>query len=193
VKRFTGGIIRSVLAVLMDPWFTPLEARQAMRGNFLVAGGVLFLAACGGEKKAEAPAAAAPEAAAPAPATEAPAMAAAPAPTGATIDVNMELVGSTYKYDPSTISAKAGDVIKFHNKSGGPHNVAFDAAGIPSGSAAAIDAALGATKMGPLMGALVLEPDAVITISTAGFPAGTYNFHCTPHQALGMKGALTVN
>ena len=58
-----------------------------MRGNFLVAGAVLVLAACGGEKKAEAPAAAAPEAAAPAPApaADAPAMApAAPATTGAT-------------------------------------------------------------------------------------------------------------
>ncbi len=120
-------------------------------------------------------------------------MAAAPAPTGATIDVSMELVGSTYKYDPATITVKAGDVIKFHNKSGGPHNVAFDAAGIPSGSAAAVDAALGANKMGPLTGALLVEPNAVFTFSTAGLPAGTYNFHCTPHQALGMKGVLTVN
>ena len=120
-------------------------------------------------------------------------MAAAPAATGATIDVSMELVGSTYKYDPATITVKAGDVIKFHNKSGGPHNVAFDAAGIPSGSAAAVDAALGANKMGPLTGALLVEPDAIFTFSTAGLPAGTYNFHCTPHQALGMKGVLTVN
>lgn len=170
---------------------------MAMRGTFLVAGAVLFLAACGGEKKAEAPAAAAPEAAAPAPApaADAPAMApaAAPAATGATVDVNMELVGSAYKYDPATITVKAGDVIRFHNKSGGPHNIAFDGAGIPAGSSGAVDAALGATKMGPLTGALVMEPDAIITFSTAGLPAGAYNFHCTPHQALGMKGVLTVN
>lgn len=163
-----------------------------MRGSFLVAS-VMVLAACGGEKKAEAPAATpAPEAAAAAPAAEAPAMAAAPAATGATIDVSMELVGSTYKYDPATITVKAGDVIKFHNKSGGPHNLAFDAAGIPSGSQAAVDAALGANKMGPLTGALLVEPDAIFTFSTAGLPAGTYNFHCTPHQALGMKGVLTI-
>lgn len=169
-----------------------------MRGHFLVAGAVLFVAACGGEKKPEAPAAAAPEAAAPAPTTPAPdaaapAMAPAAAATGTTIDVKMELVGSTYKYDPATITAKAGDVVKFHNVSGGPHNVAFDAAGIPAGSSAAVDAALGATKMGPLMGALVTEANAVIEFPTAGLPAGTYNFHCTPHQALGMKGVLTIN
>jgi len=176
-----------------------------MRGNFLVAGAVLFLAACGGEKKAEAPAAAAPAADAPAMAAagaDAPAMAAtgadapamAPAAaTGATVDVSMELVGSTYKYDPATITVKAGDVINFHNKSGGPHNLAFDAAGIPSGSSSAVDAALGATKMGPLTGPLLVEPAAIFTFNTAGLPAGTYNFHCTPHQALGMKGVLTVN
>ena len=165
-----------------------------MRGSFLAAGALMVLAACGGEKKPEAPAATpAPAAAAGAPAAEAPATAAAPAPTGATVDVNMELVGSTYKYDPATITVKAGDVIKFHNKNGGPHNVAFDAPGIPSGSQAAVDAALGATKMGPLTGALLVEPDAIFTLSTAGLPAGTYNFHCTPHQALGMKGVLTVN
>ena len=166
-----------------------------MRGHFLVAGAVLFLAACGGEKKPEAPAAAAPDAAAPAtPAPDAAAPAAAPAAaTGTTIDVKMELVGSAYKYDPATITAKAGDVIKFHNVSGGPHNVAFDAAGIPAGSAAAVDNALGATKMGPLMGALVTEANAIIEFPTAGLPAGTYNFHCTPHQALGMKGVLTIN
>jgi len=164
-----------------------------MRGSFLVASAVMVLAACGGEKKAETPAATpAPEAAAGSPAAEAPAMAAAPAATGATIDVSMELVGSTYKYDPATITVKAGDVIKFHNKNGGPHNLAFDAAGIPSGSQAAVDAALGANKMGPLTGALLVEPDAIFTFSTAGLPAGTYNFHCTPHQALGMKGVLTI-
>jgi len=165
--------------------------REFEIGDFLVAGVLVVLAACGGEKKAEAPAAApAPEATAPAPAS---AMAVAPAPTGATVDVNMELVGTAYKYDPATITVKAGDVVRFHNKSGGPHNIAFDEKAIPAGSAAAIDAALGATKMGPLMGALMLEPDAIITFATAGLPAGTYNFHCTPHQALGMKGVLTVN
>ncbi len=176
-----------------------------MRGSFLVPAMLVVLAACGGEKKAEAPAAApapdamaaapAADAAAPAmaPAADAAAPAMAPAATGATIDVNMELVGSTYKYDPATITAKAGDVIRFHNKSGGPHNVAFDAATIPAGSAAAVDAALGPNKMAPLMGPLETETDAIFSFPTAGLPAGTYNFHCTPHQALGMKGVLTVN
>ena len=164
-----------------------------MRVATMAAGLVLVLAACGGEKKApEAPAAAAPAPEAAAPATPAP-DAAAPAATGASVDVNMDLDGTNYVYKPASLTVKAGDVIKFHNKSGGPHNVAFDAAGIPSGAAGPVDAALGAGKMGPLTGALVTEQDAIITLNTAGFPAGKYAFHCTPHQALGMKGDLTVN
>jgi plastocyanin len=153
----------------------------------MAAGLVLVLTACGGEKKAEAPAAAAPAAVAPA------AEAAPAAATGATIDVNMVLEGTAYKYVPAAITAKAGDVIKFHNKSGGPHNVAFDAGKIPAGSEAAIDGALGAGRMGPLMGALLVEQDAVFSLNTTGFPAGKYSFNCTPHQALGMRGELTVN
>lgn len=165
-----------------------------MRVATMAAGLVLVLAACGGEKKApEAPAAAAtpaPEAAAPA--TPAP-DAAAPAGTGATVDVNMELDGQSYLYKPADVTVKAGDVLRFHNKSGGPHNIAFDAAGIPSGAAGPVDAALGAGKMGPLTGALVVEQDAIITFNTTGFPAGKYAMHCTPHQALGMHGSITVN
>lgn len=159
-----------------------------MRVATMAAGLVLVLTACGGEKKAEAPAAA-PAAAAPA----APAEAAPAAATGATIDVDMVIDGTAYKYVPASITAKAGDLIKFHNKSGGPHNVAFDAGKVPSGSDAAIDAALGAGKMGPLTGALVVEQDGIFSLNTTGFPAGKYAFHCTPHMALGMHGDLTVN
>ena len=159
-----------------------------MRVATMAAGLVLVLTACGGEKKAEAPAAA-PAAAAPA----AEAAAAPAAATGATIDVNMVLEGTKYLYVPASITAKAGDLIKFHNKSGGPHNVAFVAGQIPAGTEAAIDAALGAGRMGPLMGALLVEQDAVFSLNTTGLPAGKYGFTCTPHQALGMHGDLTVN
>ncbi len=162
-----------------------------MRVATMAAGLVLVLTACGGEKKAEAPAATPAPAA---PAAEAPAAAATtPAATGATIDVNMVLEGTAYKYVPEAFTVKAGDVVRFHNKSGGPHNVAFVAGKIPAGTEATIDAALGANRMGPLTGALLVEQDAVFTLNTTGFPAGTYGLTCTPHSALGMHGEMTVN
>jgi plastocyanin len=166
-----------------------------MRVATIAAGLAVMLAACGGEKKAPAAEGSAMNPAPAAEAAPAPAAAAteaAPAATGATVDVSMVLEGTAYKYVPAEITVKAGDVIKFKNVSGGPHNVAFKAGAFPSGADAAIDAALGANKMGPLTGNLIVEQDGVYTLGTAGFPAGKYNFHCTPHEALGMKGVLTV-
>src|SRR5580765_5506331 len=99
-----------------------------MRVTSMVAGLAFVLAACGGEKKAENQTTTTPEQPAAAPA-------AAPAAGGATHDVNMLLEGSTYKFDPSDITIKSGDVVNFHNKTGGPHNVSFWADSIPGGAA----------------------------------------------------------
>ena len=168
-----------------------------MRVATIAAGLAVMLAACGGEKKAAdaegsatnpAPAAEA----APAPAAPAGEAAPAAAATGATVNVDMVLEGTAYKYVPAEIKAKSGDVLNFKNVSGGPHNVAFKAGAVPSGAEGPIDAALGSNKMGPLTGNLIVEANKVFTLATTGFPKGDYEFHCTPHEALGMKGKLTV-
>ncbi len=154
-----------------------------MRKMMSVAGLAFALAACGGEKKAEeAPAAAAP-------ATEAPA--AAPAATGTTHEIQMVLEGSTYKYVPSELKVKAGDKVVFKNVSGGPHNVQFVVDSIPAGAATVLDAAM-ADRMGPAAGPLLAEPNQTYEVSFAGAPAGKYPFYCLPHQAMGMKGVITV-
>ena len=85
----------------------------------LVAGLAVLLAACGGEKAPEQTPAAVPAADTAAPA------ATAAVPTGATHDVRMEFDGKTYHFIPATLTIKAGDVVNFHNISGGPHNVAL--------------------------------------------------------------------
>ncbi|HEX2636010.1 MAG TPA: plastocyanin/azurin family copper-binding protein [Gemmatimonadales bacterium] len=159
-----------------------------MRVTSMVAGLAIALAACGGEKKPEAQSTttttAAPEQPAAAPA-------AAPAAGGTNHDVNMVLDGSTYKYDPSELTIKAGDVVTFHNKSGGPHNVSFWTDSIPSGAADVLKGTM-PDQMAPLEGPLLTEPDAAYKISFAGAPTGEYKFYCLPHLALGMHGKLTV-
>jgi len=168
-----------------------------MRVATIAAGLAVMLAACGGEKKAAdaegsatnpAPA----TGAAPAPAAPAGEAAPAAAATGASVNVDMVLEGTAYKYVPSEIKVKSGDVINFKNVSGGPHNVAFKPGAIPSGAEGPIDAALGSNKMGPLTGNLLVEANKDFTLATTGFPKGDYELHCTPHEALGMKGKLTV-
>ncbi len=150
-----------------------------MRMTAAVAGLVLMVAACGGGEQA--PAADTTAAAAPAP---------APA-TGATHDVNMVLEGSAYLYVPAELTIKTGDVVVFHNVSGGPHNVQFYPDSIPAGAAAILNAGM-PDRMGELAGPLVVEPNATYTISFAGAPAGEYRFMCLPHLAMNMVGKITV-
>lgn len=150
-----------------------------MRNTAVVAGFAILMAACGGSKEAT-----------PAADTSA-AVAPAPAATGATHDVNMIMEGTAYKFVPAELSVKVGDQVVFHNVSGGPHNVAFWADSIPAGAQAVIDPQL-KDQIAPLSSALVIEPNATIAISFAGAPAGEYKFTCTPHQAMGMHGKITV-
>jgi plastocyanin len=158
-----------------------------MRVTSMVAGLAIVLAACGGEKKAEEQTTTTtPEQ----PAAEQPAAAPA-AGGGAAHDVNMVLEGSTYKFDPAELTIKSGDVVNFHNKSGGPHNVSFWADSIPSGAGDKLKAGM-PDQMAPLEGPLLTEPDAVYKVTFAGAPTGDYKFYCLPHLALGMHGKITV-
>lgn len=157
-----------------------------MRVTSMVAGLAIVLAACGGEKKAEDQSTTAtPEQPAAAPA------AAPAAGGGGTHDVMMVLDGSTYKFDPAELTIKAGDVVNFHNKSGGPHNVSFWADSIPAGGADVLKGTM-PDQMAPLEGPLLTEQDAVYKVSFAGAPTGDYKFYCLPHLALGMKGKISV-
>jgi len=156
-----------------------------MRAKFFLAGLVVVAAACGkkgGDTAADTTATMAPST----PAATPPAAA-----TGTAHDVNMELDGSTYKFEPAALTIKSGDVVRFHDVSGGPHNVSFYTDSIPAGAAAALTAGM-PDQTAPLSGPLLVEPNAVYTVSFAGAPAGTYKLYCLPHTAMGMKATITV-
>jgi plastocyanin len=164
-----------------------------MRVTSMVAGLAIVLAACGGEKKADDQSTmtpATPDSSAAAPAA-APASGGEAAAGGGNHDVNMSLEGSSYKFDPAELTIKPGDVVTFHNKSGGPHNVSFWADSIPAGGADKLKAAM-PDQMAPLEGPLLTEQDGTYKVSFAGAPTGDYKYYCLPHLALGMKGKITV-
>jgi plastocyanin len=147
----------------------------------VLAGLAAVLMGCGGEKN-NAGAADTTAAAAATPA----------APTaGATHDVNMVLEGTTYKFVPNELSVKVGDQVVFHNVSGGPHNVAFFPDSIPAGAKEVIDPQLH-DQIGPLSSALLVDPNATLSVSFANAPVGDYKFTCTPHMAMGMHGKISV-
>lgn len=171
-----------------------------------LAASVLLLGACGGDKKGTtdtASAAATPTAdagtagangAAPAAAGGAApaggAVAAKPA-TGATHEVKMYGDDKGYRFEPANLTVKQGDAVKFTMVNGGPHNVAFDPAAIPSGAAAQLNANM-PNPVAELSSQMLMNPNEAVTVSFAGVPAGTYNYHCTPHLAMNMKGVVTV-
>lgn len=157
-----------------------------MRVTSMVAGLALALAACGGGEKAGDQAAGdqAANTTTPAAGSE------APAGTGATHDVDMTLVDGQYRFVPEQLTIKAGDVVRFHNRQGGPHNVMFFSDSIPAGAAAVIDA--GMDESAPLTSQMAVTQDEVITVAFNGAPTGRYHYTCVPHQAMGMNGNITV-
>ena len=159
----------------------------------VLAGAALVLSACGDKKTTPAAdsAAATPAAAVPAPAAAAPAAGAMAPITGTTHEVKMIGDGAGYRFDPANITIKAGDGIKFVLVSGGPHNVAFDATTLAAAAKTVLMANM-PEQAGELSGKMLLNANESYTMSFAGVPAGTYDYHCTPHLAMNMKGKITV-
>jgi plastocyanin len=161
-----------------------------------LASSALVLGACGGDSgNATDSAQAAESTAAVAVATPgagtAEAIAAAPA-TGQVHEVKMLVTpAGEYRFDPANVTIKQGDAVKWVMVSGGPHNVQFDEAATPAAAKGQLRANMPnmATELGSPM---MMNPDETYQVSFANVPAGTYNYNCTPHLAMGMTGVVTV-
>jgi plastocyanin len=155
------------------------------------------LGACGGGEKTgtdtskAAAAPAAPAANAPAAAAPAAGAVAKVAATGATHTVKMISDDKGYRFEPADLTIKQGDAIKFVTVSGGPHNIAFDPATLPADVKAQLDANMD-NKIAELQSPMLMNPNDEYPISFGGVKPGTYEFHCTPHLAMNMKGKVTV-
>ena len=108
-----------------------------------------------------------------------------------TIVVRMLGDASGYRFQPASVSAHVGDVVRFVNVSGGPHNVSFWEDSIPAGAAATLQRNMQKT-MGTLSGVLLSEPNETYTVSLAGLRPGTYRYYCVPHLAVKMAGRIMI-
>ena len=163
-------------------------------GMALVAS-ALMLMACGGassEKTTDTAASAATTPAAQPAATPAGTgtPGAAAAITGTTHEVKMIGDASGYKFVPATLTIKAGDGVKWTMVSGGPHNVAFQ--DVPADAKDQLKANMLDQSSGELSSKMMMQPNESMTMSFANVKAGKYDYHCTPHLAMGMKGSITV-
>ncbi len=104
----------------------------------------------------------------------------APAPKTVVVKA-VDVSATEYKWLPAEISVNPGDTVRFQQTTAMPHNVQFKDA--PAG------ASLGDALMGPFMS----QPGETYDVVIDGrFKAGKYAFVCTPHEAMGMKGSITV-
>lgn len=113
-----------------------------------------------------------------------PALAAAQAPgaKGRTVVVKMiDKSATEYVFEPANVTVRPGDVIQFVQTGSMPHNVDFKA--VPAG------VELGDRKTGPFLS--TANETYEITIDKR-FTKGSYSYVCTPHEAMGMKGVITV-
>jgi plastocyanin len=150
------------------------------------------LAACGGgENKAADTTAATTDTAAPAAAAAAPAVAPAPI-TGTTHEVKMIGDASGYKFDPATITIKAGDGIKYTVVSGAPHNVAVDPASITDPAVKSQLSANMPNQASEMTSPMLMNVGDSYTISFGNIKPGTYEVHCPLHLAMNMKQTVTV-
>jgi plastocyanin len=164
-------------------------------GLALLAGAAVLGACGGGENKgtdttSTAAANPAPAAGAPAAAPAANAVAKVPA-TGTTHTIKMVGDDKGYRFEPADLTIKSGDAVKFVMVTGGPHNVSFDAATVPADSKAQLDANMD-NKTSELMSPMLMNPNEEYVVSFGGVKPGKYEFHCTPHLAMNMKGVITV-
>jgi plastocyanin len=161
-------------------------------GFAVVTGAAIVLGACGGGEKAATDTAAAVDTAAAAPAPAAAPAAGTMQPiTGTTHEVKMVGDAQGYRFEPAEITAKPGDGIKFVFVSSGPHNVAFDPTTVPAEFKAVMLGNM-PEQQSELSGKMLLTAGETYTISLGGVAPGTYEFICTPHIAMNMKGKIIV-
>jgi plastocyanin len=165
-----------------------------MRFNGLaLVASAFVLGACGGGDTNTTTTDSATQAPAATPSTATPAagaVAKAPA-TGKVHEVKMTGDGTKYQFEPADITIKQGDAIKFVMVSGGPHNVAFDPAEIMAAAKPQLMANMD-NQMSELSGPMLQNAGEVYEISFANVPPGKYNYFCTPHLAMNMRGSITI-
>lgn len=93
----------------------------------------------------------------------------------------VEVSPADFAFEPARITVRPGDVIRFTQAGALPHNV--ELRGSPDG------VELGDARMGPFLTAKGQSYDLVID---ERFAPGEYEFVCTPHVAMGMKGTIVV-
>ncbi|EKQ69687.1 plastocyanin [Leptolyngbyaceae cyanobacterium JSC-12] len=102
-----------------------------------------------------------------------------------TFTVKMGADNGMLAFEPSKLTVKPGDTVKWVINKVPPHNVVFDVSSVP-GSDKALATSLSHKK-------LEMAPGASFELTIpADAPVGEYTYYCEPHRGAGMVGKITV-
>jgi plastocyanin len=96
-----------------------------------------------------------------------------------------------YRFEPASLTIRRGDSVKWVLVSGGPHNVRFEPAGIPHGSAAGLASTM-PNQVSPFQSPMLMNEGEEYTMSFADVPTGVYRYVCAPHLPFNMRAKVTV-
>ena len=109
--------------------------------------------------------------------------------TGTVHEVKMLGDEKGYRFEPASLTIKAGDGIKWVMVSGGPHNVMFE--NVAADAKAQLSANM-PNQLSDLSSPMLINANETYEMSFANVKPGTYNYVCTPHLANNMRGTVTV-
>lgn len=104
------------------------------------------------------------------------------APDSTIIRVKMiDRGGGQWRFEPADITVQRGDVVQFVQEDVIPHNVEFKKT--PRGTHLGDDA----------VGRFLMKKGATYdVVIDERFATGKHAYICTPHEAMGMKGTITI-
>lgn len=109
--------------------------------------------------------------------------------TGAWHEVKMLGDEKGYFYQPTNLTIKQGDGVRWVMVSGAPHNVVFE--NVPADAKAQLAANM-PNQLTELGSPMLLNPNEKYEMSFTGVKPGKYDYICQPHLANNMRGSITV-
>ncbi len=95
-----------------------------------------------------------------------------------------------FRFEPSAVTVRRGDVLLFRAVSGAPHSVVFDGKNLSPDEREKLNAAM-PRRAGELSSPLLTE-GTEYRVVIPPLTAGTYQFFCLPHKAYDERGEVTI-
>lgn len=95
-----------------------------------------------------------------------------------------------FRFEPSAVTVRRGDVLLFRAVSGAPHSVVFEGKQLSPSEREKLNAAM-PRRAGELSSPLLTE-GSEYRVVIPPLTSGTYQFFCLPHKAYDERGEVTI-